>query len=120
MINRCNNTNIDNGYSISEQSSLSLFTPEGLRRAEESGEFDVNTNLLDLRPDPTYFVAFLKSLDRLEVVSNLFISFLESYQENKADPYSDPLRCAGMSGLQFELAHSQAMSRSESFERLSN
>ncbi|THH18393.1 hypothetical protein EW146_g2595 [Bondarzewia mesenterica] len=47
--------------------SLSLFTPEDLKRAEESGDLNANANILNLRPDPNHFVRFVKSLDRADV-----------------------------------------------------
>lgn len=72
--------------------SLSLFTPEDLRRAEQSGEFDVDSNLLDLRPDPVRFVRYLKTIERADISSELFVRLLEAYRENKADPDGDPLR----------------------------
>ncbi|EKM59775.1 uncharacterized protein PHACADRAFT_114971 [Phanerochaete carnosa HHB-10118-sp] len=73
-------------------SQLGMFTPEDLRRAEEAGEFDVDANILHLRPDPKHFVAFLKSLDRSDVVSDLFVRLLESYRESKAAHEADPMR----------------------------
>lgn len=73
---------------------LSLFTPDDLQRAEESGEFDLNANLLNLRPDPVHFVTFIKSLDRPDVASELFVHLLEAYRESKAASDADPLRYA--------------------------
>ncbi|PCH41522.1 hypothetical protein WOLCODRAFT_163168 [Wolfiporia cocos MD-104 SS10] len=73
-------------------SSLSLFTPEDLRRAEEAGELDADANLLDLRPDPARFVSFLESIERADVSSELFARLLDAYREAKAEADSDPLR----------------------------
>ena len=73
---------------------LSLFTPDDLQRAEESGEFDLNANLLNLRPDPAHFVAFIKSLDRSDVASELFVRLLGAYRESKAARDANPLRHA--------------------------
>lgn len=73
---------------------LGMFTPEDLRRAEETGGFDVDTNILNLRPDPVHFVTFLKSLDRSDVVSDLFVRLLEAYRESKVTPDADPMRYA--------------------------
>lgn len=69
-----------------------MFTPEDLKRAEETGQMDVDANILDLRPDPTIFVRYLKSLDRVEVSSELFVRLLEAYRETKSDTDSDPTR----------------------------
>ncbi|KAL6299670.1 hypothetical protein BKA93DRAFT_904210 [Sparassis latifolia] len=72
--------------------SLSLFTPESLRQAEDSGEFSVDSNPLDLRPDPVHFVKFLNSLDRSDISSELFMRMLEAYREVKSEADADPLR----------------------------
>lgn len=74
---------------------MALFTPEGLKNAEESGALDIDANFLGLRPDPTHFVGFLKSLDRQEVASIVFVRLLEGYRAMKANSEnsgSDPLR----------------------------
>lgn len=78
--------------SLDEESPMALFTPEGLRRAKESGELDVDANILNLRPDPAHFVNFLKSVDRPEIASGLFTRLLEAYTESKSSSESDPLR----------------------------
>lgn len=72
--------------------SLALFTPDDLKTAEESGALDVDTNFLGLRPDPVHFVAFLKSLERPDVSSEIFVRLLEGYRELKSDDDGDPLR----------------------------
>ncbi|KAH9844158.1 uncharacterized protein C8Q71DRAFT_731516 [Rhodofomes roseus] len=72
--------------------TLSLFTPEDLRRAEEVGELDADANLFDLRPDPVQFVRYLKSIDRSDISSEVFVKLLEAYRELKAQPENDPLR----------------------------
>jgi hypothetical protein len=72
--------------------SLSLFTPEDLRQATETGELDPGANLLDLRPDPVHFTQFLESIDRPEISSELFVKFLEAYWELKMQAESDPMR----------------------------
>ena len=75
-----------------KDSSLALFTPDDLKKAEEIGALDVDANFLGLRPDPTHFVDFLKSLDRPDVASEVFVRLLEGYRDLKADSESDPLR----------------------------
>lgn len=80
--------------SAERKSLLSLFTPEDLRRAEEAGELDTDANLFDLRPDPTQFVRYLKSIGRSDISSELFVRLLEAYREVKAQAESDPLRYA--------------------------
>lgn len=80
--------------SAGQKPSLSLFTPEDLRRAEEAGELDADANLFNLRPDPTQFVRYLKSIGRSDISSEIFVRLLEAYREVKAQAESDPLRYA--------------------------
>ncbi|KAJ3558366.1 hypothetical protein NM688_g970 [Phlebia brevispora] len=75
-----------------EPPGLALFTPEDLQRAEEAGELDMDANILNLRPDPSQFVTFLKSLDRPDIISEVFVKLLEAYRETKAVKDSDPMR----------------------------
>ncbi|CAL1711574.1 unnamed protein product [Somion occarium] len=72
--------------------SLSLFTPEDVRKAEEAGEFDADANILHLRPDPVHFVRYLKSIDRPDVTSDIFVKLLEAYRGSKGTSDSDPMR----------------------------
>jgi hypothetical protein len=69
-----------------------MFTPDSVRQAEEAGDFDVDANLLHLRPDPLAFVTYVKSIRRPDIASDLFVRLLESYQSSKVDNTSDPLR----------------------------
>ena len=80
------------GPRLEKELSLALFTPDDLKKAEESGALDVDSNFLGLRPDPVHFIGFLKSLDRPDVASELFIRLLESYRDQKSDGEGDPLR----------------------------
>lgn len=79
-----------------EQPALSLFTPQTLKEAEEAGEFDVDSNLLGLKPDPVRLVQFLKDLDRADVSSDLFVQLLEAYRDSRAQDDADPLRFVGI------------------------
>ncbi|KII94758.1 hypothetical protein PLICRDRAFT_33568 [Plicaturopsis crispa FD-325 SS-3] len=74
------------------QSPLTMFTPEDLRRAEENGELDPSSNLLDLRPNPDHFVQFLKSINRADVSSDIFVTLLEGYREMRYSSDVDPMR----------------------------
>ena len=74
------------------QDALSFFTPEDLRRAEEAGEFDINANILHLRPDPMEFVGYLKSVGRVDISSDIFVKLLEAYQEARRDSEADPTK----------------------------
>ncbi|CDO71360.1 hypothetical protein BN946_scf184908.g118 [Trametes cinnabarina] len=55
---------------------LSMFTPQSLKQAEEAGEFDIDSNLLGLKPDPVRLVLFL----------------LEAYRDSRARADADPLQ----------------------------
>lgn len=72
--------------------ALSLFTPQSLQEAEEAGEFDADSNLLGLKPDPVRLVQFLKDLDRADVSSDLFVQLLEVYRNSRAQADADPLK----------------------------
>lgn len=68
-----------------------------MRKAEEAGEFDADANILHLRPDPVHFVRYLKSIDRPDVTSDIFVKLLEAYRGSKGTSDSDPMRCVGFS-----------------------
>ena len=72
--------------------SLSLFTPESLKQAEEAGELDIDANVLGLKPDPVRLVHFVKSISRADVSSELFVRLLEGYRELRIHADADPLR----------------------------
>lgn len=76
-----------------------MFTPEDLRRAEESGDLNMNTNILDLRPDPVHFVKYLKSLERTDISADIYMRLLDAYRESKADTDANPLRSVHISIL---------------------
>ena len=63
-----------------------------MEEAEKGGKFGIDSNLLDLRPDPAHFVGFLKTTNRPEVSSSLFVRLLEAYRTAKSDNEGDPLR----------------------------
>jgi hypothetical protein len=71
---------------------LALFTPAELKRAEDAGELDVDANLMNLRPDPAIFVQYLKTIERPDITSEIFVRLLEGYHELKAAASSEPLR----------------------------
>ncbi|KAI0751606.1 hypothetical protein C8Q80DRAFT_1218295 [Daedaleopsis nitida] len=74
--------------------SLSLFTPESLREAEEADELDVDSNILGLKPDPVRLVQFIRNINRGDVSSELFVKLLEGYRElrNQSEADADPMR----------------------------
>ncbi|KAI0326655.1 hypothetical protein GY45DRAFT_69015 [Cubamyces sp. BRFM 1775] len=80
------------GESGSDGQPLSLFTPESLKEAEAAGEFDVDSNLLGLKPDPVRLVRFLKTLDRSDVSSDLFVQLLEAYRDSRTQKDPDPVK----------------------------
>ncbi|PIL37009.1 hypothetical protein GSI_00701 [Ganoderma sinense ZZ0214-1] len=95
-----------------DAASLSLFTPESLKQAEEAGEFDVDANILGLKPDPIRFVAFLRAMNRADVSSELFVKLLEGYQELGSRADADPLRT--LLYLQLVLQMQQQLSSEDS------
>ena len=67
--------------------SITLLTAAEL--SESKDNVDIHANPFNLRPDPAEFVAFLKSLDRQDVSSEIFVKLLNEYRalkENDADP----------------------------------
>jgi hypothetical protein len=79
-------------YRDEPQTKLSIFTPNSLLQADEAGDFDVNANLMDLRPDPTAFAAYIKSINRPDIASEIFVRLLEAYQLSKSLADDDPLQ----------------------------
>ncbi|KAJ7904493.1 hypothetical protein B0H14DRAFT_2663092 [Mycena olivaceomarginata] len=67
--------------------SLSLLTP-----GDNDDDIDLDSNILDLYPDPAHFVRFLKSIQRTDISSDLFVRLLETYRDSKAETDGDPTR----------------------------
>jgi hypothetical protein len=59
----------------------------------QDADSDVDTNLFDFYPDPAHFVDFLKTIERGDIVSDIFIQILESYRSLKSDANEDSMRC---------------------------
>ncbi|GJJ07060.1 hypothetical protein Clacol_001259 [Clathrus columnatus] len=56
-------------------------------------DIDIDANPFDLRPDPVRFVAFMKTMDRKDVSSDIFLRLLNGYQELKnTDRDEDAIR----------------------------
>ncbi|KAF9009097.1 hypothetical protein BDQ17DRAFT_1349522 [Cyathus striatus] len=72
--------------------ALTLLTPDALKDAEEQGEFEIDTNILGLYPDPFHFVQFLKNIDRSDISSDLFVKILEKYRDDRFKSGSEPIR----------------------------
>ena len=83
---------VDPSTSRDKLTPLALFTPEDLEHAEEAGEFDLDANLLKLKPDPLHFVKYLKSIDRSDITTELFVRLLEEYRKRKGETEGDPMR----------------------------
>jgi hypothetical protein len=83
-------------YRSIRQPTLSLLTPndlhQDLHQANNAESIDFDSNVLDLRPDPVFFVRFLKSINRPDISADLFVRLLETYQSLKAQSDNDPLR----------------------------
>ncbi|KAK7049303.1 hypothetical protein VNI00_005904 [Paramarasmius palmivorus] len=74
-----------------ENEPLVLFTPESLRQAEKSGQLEANTNLFDLYPDPNHYVSFIQSINRQDILSEIFVMLLEAYRDSKTSD-GDPIQ----------------------------
>ncbi|KAJ3722990.1 armadillo-type protein [Lentinula raphanica] len=72
-------------------SKFALFTPETLKNADEAGELDPGSNVLDLYPEPRHFATFLKSTNRDDILSRFFVKLLEGYRDSRNDD-GNPLR----------------------------
>jgi len=69
--------------------SITLFDAAQLSGSKD--DVDIAANPFNLRPDPARFVAFLRSLDRNDVASEIFVKLLNEYRTlNKGD--SDPMQ----------------------------
>ena len=60
---------------------------------QQDVDSDVDTNLFDFYPDPTHFVDFLKTIERGDIVSDIFTHILESYRSLKSNANEDSMRC---------------------------
>ncbi|KAJ7507767.1 hypothetical protein B0H11DRAFT_2314195 [Mycena galericulata] len=63
-----------------------------LRTPADDEEIDLDSNILDLYPDPAHFVRFLKSIQRTDISSDLFVRLLELYRDSKSETDGDPTR----------------------------
>ncbi|KAF8076354.1 hypothetical protein FPV67DRAFT_413223 [Lyophyllum atratum] len=81
--------NISRAKSSDKHPSLSLLTPEDVKADDE--DYDVDTNILGLYPDPAHYVRFLKTIDRADISSELFVKLLEAYRDHKSKE-EDPTR----------------------------
>jgi len=75
-------------------SPLSLITPDKLPKDVDLDDPNFDANIFDLYPDPLHFVNLLKSIDREDISSDLFVRLLEAYKEEKSHSNGDSLRCA--------------------------
>lgn len=62
--------------------------PEERRKQGESEDDDA----FDLYPNAAHFVQYIKSLDRSDINSELFVRLLEVYYLSNRDKESDPMR----------------------------
>lgn len=70
--------------------SISLLAAAEIE-ASSRDEVDINANPFNLRPDPSQFVAFVKTLDRKDVSPEIFVRLLDEYRE-LSDGDEQPLR----------------------------
>jgi hypothetical protein len=79
--------------SDSPSRSQELFTPNDLEHAEKNGDFDIDANVFDLRPDTRVFTRMLKSINRSDISAQLFVELLQAYQDLHNNAAADPFRC---------------------------
>lgn len=60
---------------------------------QQDADSDVDTNLFNFYPDPAHFIDFLKTIERGDIVSDLFIQLLENYRSLKGDANEESMRC---------------------------
>ncbi|EPQ59213.1 hypothetical protein GLOTRDRAFT_70452 [Gloeophyllum trabeum ATCC 11539] len=72
--------------------SLSLLTTEDLKHLDDDHTSGVDTNIFGLHPDPPVFVAFIQSINRSDITSDMFVRLLDAYQESKSAEDADPMR----------------------------
>ncbi|KAH0587531.1 hypothetical protein H2248_006313 [Termitomyces sp. 'cryptogamus'] len=83
--------NISRDNKAETHGPLSLLTPEDLRAGVEN-EYNINSNILGLYPDPSHFVQLLKTVNRADISSDFFVRLLEAYRDQKNDEGGDPTR----------------------------
>jgi hypothetical protein len=69
-----------------------MYTPETLLHADKAGDFDPDANVMELRPDPKSFAIYVKSINRPDIASDLFVRILEAYQASRSNAQDDSLR----------------------------
>ncbi|KAG9317662.1 hypothetical protein JVU11DRAFT_1873 [Chiua virens] len=67
---------------------LALLTPE-----DNKGRNIMEENFLDLYPDPVHFVQYVKSIERQDIASELFVRLLEVYHSVDTEPDTEPSGC---------------------------
>ncbi|KAF5387644.1 hypothetical protein D9615_000386 [Tricholomella constricta] len=83
--------NINRDKASEKLAPLSLLTPKDLK-PDEGEDFNIDSNILGLYPDPTHFVQFLKTIARADISSDLFVQSLEAYREAKFQGEEDPTK----------------------------
>lgn len=78
--------------SIEQNQPLALFTPDSLKLAEESGDFNSDANLLNLYPDPSHFVDFLQSIGQSDLSASVLTKTLDGYRLEKENQNAEPAR----------------------------
>lgn len=83
-----------------------LLTPEDVTKGE------IMDNFLGLYPDSAHFVQYIKSLDRLDMASELFVRLLEAYSLADTEQDADPSRCVDITHLKHSLILHQRLTLS--------
>jgi hypothetical protein len=65
-----------------------------LEQAMKNDDMSVNSNLLDLYPDPAHFIELIAKFGRTDIASELFVRLLKEYSTHKSTENEDPTRYA--------------------------
>lgn len=87
----CPSAVTDDGNRPPGGDQLAMLTPEDVKRAAESEDSELDSNFLNLRPDPAIFVKFLLSLQQSDLAVSILIRLLQAYREARSSPSSNPL-----------------------------
>lgn len=78
-------------YLRQNQEQPALLWPPNMKTTEASGD-DRDMNIFDLFPDPVHLVETLKTFDRSDLASSLFVKLFERYVALRGQPDHDPMK----------------------------
>jgi hypothetical protein len=66
--------------------------PHGSKDAKDTEEHNADLNIFDFYPDPVHFVETVKTFDRGDISSSLFVKLLEHYRDMKGQSEQDSMK----------------------------